>query len=117
MALDDNSSPTISRFESTTIPRAQPTNIRLTPTSSAITSKAQAHRPLVIPMIPDTTVLRDPTHFVMKQSNSSKDLVFTRAQTEDGVEIRIIFLSGVRLNSTVGSSEAVVEQRAIRCLP
>ena len=33
---------------------------------------------------------------------------------EDGVDIMTIFRSRVRLNSTDGSSEAVVEQRAIR---
>ena len=116
MTPDFNSSPTI-RQESTTTPLAPPTSNGPTPTSSAITGKVQAQPPPVTPGIAHTTISRNQTHYVIKQSDLPKDLIFTGAQTEDVVDIMTIVRSRVRLNSTDSSSDAVVEQRAIGYLP
>ena len=81
-----------------------------------MTCKVQAQPPPVIPEIAETTT-RNHAHIVIKQSDSPKDLILTGAQTEDVVEIMTVFRSIVRINSTEGSSEGVVEQRAVRYLP
>lgn len=106
-------------------------NDNASPSTSSFTPTSQVHdNSLASPMIDQTGVAaqtteaaqidvatRPPLHFVMKQSDLSKDLGLTGKQTEDVVEILTHFRARVRLNSTDGSSEAIVEQRAIKYLP
>lgn len=111
------SNPTPRNESSTPTPRERTNTTRVNPSSSNNTTSGTQLQASATTAETTTVPARNPIHFVMKQSDLPKDLILTGAQTEDVVETLTIFRARVRLNSTDGSSDAIVEQRAIKYLP